>query len=94
MQGITQERLAELADLNLSYLSEIERGQANVSLCIVNSIANALGITLSELLGGIPGEIINADFLALIQQVQGLDESQQKIFLKTAQGVLSGIRET
>ena len=35
--NITQERLAELADLNLSYMSEIERGQANVSLGIINS---------------------------------------------------------
>lgn len=82
-----------MADLNLSYMSEIERGQANVSLCIVNSIANALGMPLPELLGGVPGEIANADFLALMQQVHTLDENQQRIFLKAAHGIISGIRE-
>ena len=91
-QHITQERLAELADLNLSYMSEIERGLANVSLCIVDSIADALGISVAELLVGPKGKASD-DLLVLLQQVQTLDENQQRIFVKAAKGILSGIRD-
>lgn len=90
---ISQERLAELADLNLSYMSEIERGRANVSLCIVNSIANALKLSLTELLAGGLQVDGRDDLLLLIQQVQTLDARQQKVFIKTAHGILAGIRE-
>lgn len=92
-RNITQERLAELADLNLSYMSEIERGQANVSLCIVNSIAEALGTSVAELLVGISQGKASEDFLVLLQQVQALDENQQRIFAGAAKGILSGIRD-
>ena len=92
-QHITQERLAELANLNLSYMSEIERGQANVSLCIINSIAEALGMSMGELLVGISKGKANEDFLALLLQVQTLDENQQRIFVKATKGILSGLRD-
>lgn len=92
-QNMTQERLAELADLNLSYTSEIERGQANVSLCIVNSIAEALGMSVGELLIGISKGKASDDFLVLLQQVQTLDENQQRIFVGAAKGILAGIRD-
>ncbi len=91
--NVTQERLAELADLNLSYMSEIERGHANVSLCIVNSIAEALGISIAELLVGISNGKASEDFWVLLQQVQTLDEKQQRIFVKAARGVFSGIQD-
>lgn len=91
--NVTQERLAELADLNLSYMSEIERGRANVSLCIVNSIAEALGISIAELLVGISDGKASEDFWVLLQQVQTLDENQQRIFVKATRGILSGFRE-
>lgn len=90
---MTQERLAELADLNLSYMSEIERGLANVSLCVVNSIADALGISVAELLTGMSKSTTSDDLLVLLQQVQTLEEKQQRIFVKAAEGILSGIRD-
>lgn len=91
---VTQERLAEVADLNLSYMSEIERGQANVSLCIVNSIAEALKVSIAELLAGLPKDKSSDDLLILLQQAQTLDEKQQRIFVKAAKGILSGIQDT
>lgn len=92
-RNITQERLAELADLNLSYLSEIERGQANVSLSVVNSIAEALEISVAELLVEIPRSKTNDELFVLLHQVQSLDEKQQRIFINAAKGVMSGIKD-
>lgn len=88
---ITQERLAELADLSLSYLSEVERGQANVSLCVANQIANALGVGVAELLEEPPGDGIAVDFLALRQKVERLDAYEQILFMETANGIVNGL---
>ena len=88
---ITQERLAELADLNLSYLSEVERGLANVSLCVVNQIANALGVSVAELLEGPQRDGATVDFLALRQKVESLDVYEQVLFMETANGIVNGL---
>jgi transcriptional regulator with XRE-family HTH domain len=49
-QGWSQEKLAEHADLNRSYLGEIERGDAVPSLATIAKLAAALGLHLSALL--------------------------------------------
>ncbi len=46
----SQELLAHKADVNRSYLGEIERGRAVPSLAILDKLANALEINLSTLL--------------------------------------------
>ena len=52
-QGHSQERLAELADLDRTYISGIERGVRNVSLLNISAIAAALKVSVSELTEGI-----------------------------------------
>lgn len=47
---ITQERLADLADLSPSHMSNIETGTTRVSLTTVVNIANALSVTVDDLL--------------------------------------------
>jgi len=91
--GITQERLAELADINLSYMSEIERGQANVSLCIVNEIANALGTTIPELFEGSAGkDFANVEIPDLFRAAEKLDSEKLTIFVAAVQGLLNGLQ--
>lgn len=51
--GISQEKLAELADLDRTYISGIERGKRNVSLVNIVEIAHALKIRPEELLRNI-----------------------------------------
>jgi transcriptional regulator with XRE-family HTH domain len=51
--GLSQEKFAELAGLHRTYISGIERGERNVSLINIASIANALNISMSELLEGV-----------------------------------------
>jgi transcriptional regulator with XRE-family HTH domain len=47
--GLTQEELADKAAIHRTYLSDIERGTRNVSLINIELLANALGVSLSEL---------------------------------------------
>ncbi|MBI5918863.1 MAG: helix-turn-helix transcriptional regulator [Nitrosomonadales bacterium] len=49
-RGWSQEQLAERADLNRSYLGEVERGHAIPSLATVSKLAGALEIRLSSLI--------------------------------------------
>lgn len=48
--GISQEKLAEQVDLSPSHMSNIETGTTKVSLTSIVRIANALSLTVDELL--------------------------------------------
>jgi XRE family transcriptional regulator, regulator of sulfur utilization len=49
-RGLSQEVLADRADLNRSYVGEVERGTAMPSLGTVTKIAKALNLSTSTLL--------------------------------------------
>jgi transcriptional regulator with XRE-family HTH domain len=49
-RGWSQEQLAERADLNRSYLGEVERGHAIPSIITVAKLASALEIQLSSMI--------------------------------------------
>jgi transcriptional regulator with XRE-family HTH domain len=47
--GLTQEEFAERARIHRTYLSDVERGQRNISLLNIERVAAALDLTMSEL---------------------------------------------
>ena len=51
--GISQEKLAELAEMHRTYVSGIERGERNVSLMNITRLARALGVSVSKLMEGL-----------------------------------------
>lgn len=53
--GLSQEELAALCDLHRTYIGSVERGERNVSLQNIVSIAHALKCKPSQLLAGIDG---------------------------------------
>jgi len=52
-KDLSQEALAEQADLNRTYLSDIERGTRNLGVKNVVRIAKALGVTPAKLMEGV-----------------------------------------
>ena len=50
--GLTQEQLAERADLHWTYISGIERGRRNVSIVNLHHIAVALEVKVRDLVQG------------------------------------------
>lgn len=50
IQGLSQEKLAELAGLHRTYVGSVERGERNISLDNMERLANALGRSVVDLL--------------------------------------------
>ena len=46
---LTQEKVAELAELHPNYVSSVERSERNISICNIEKIAFALGVGMEAL---------------------------------------------
>jgi transcriptional regulator with XRE-family HTH domain len=49
-QDMSQEKLALLAEVNRSYVGQVERGDNNVAVLTLKKLTDALGITITELM--------------------------------------------
>jgi len=49
-KGLTQEQVAEAANLHPNYISSVERGERNISIANIERIAVALDVPIPELL--------------------------------------------
>lgn len=93
-QKVSQEKLAELSGLHPIFISNVENGKVKASICTYNNIANALKMTLSELMET-PGEKESwvTDLVVLFQSAKNLDINKQKVFVETVKGLLHGLEE-
>lgn len=93
---LSQEQLAELANLHPTYISDIENGKVNASLFSYYQIAKALTIPLSELVV-LPQpkaeRQIEFRLTELFSQARALDKKKKAVFISAARGLLSGIKE-
>lgn len=48
--GISQEKLAERANVHRTYIGTVERGETNITLLNMYKLANALNIDIKQLL--------------------------------------------
>ncbi len=48
--GYSQEKLAEISNLDRTYIPGIEFGKRNVSIIVIEKIAKSFGMSVSELL--------------------------------------------
>lgn len=53
MRGYTQEKLAELADISVQYLSDIENDKRNITVTVLKRITESLYVTTDYLVRGI-----------------------------------------
>ena len=52
-QGLSQEAFAYVADIDRSYIGQIERGERNIAFSNMLKIARALGVKVSDLAEGV-----------------------------------------
>jgi transcriptional regulator with XRE-family HTH domain len=49
LKNLSQEKLANLAEIDRTYLPTIEKGERNVSITVIEKLATALGVKIKDL---------------------------------------------
>jgi transcriptional regulator with XRE-family HTH domain len=49
LKKLSQEKLANLAEIDRTYLPTIEKGERNVSIIVIEKLAHALGVNIKDL---------------------------------------------
>lgn len=68
--GYTREKFAELLDVSVSYMAEVERGRTGISVKMLIKICNVLGLSADYVLFG---EDRNKDAL-LLDRIHRIDD--------------------
>lgn len=86
-KGLSQEQLAEKADINSKYLSRIERGTENPTLDMFIKLANALEVEMWEMFDF--GHVVsNKELKGAIQNIaKTADERTLRLALKILRAV-------
>ena len=50
LKGLSQEALANIADLDRTYIPSIEKGERNVSIIVIEKLAKALEVEITDLI--------------------------------------------
>ena len=94
-KNISQEKLAELAGLHPTYISDVERGKVNASIYSCYMITNALDVPLSEFISLYNGdEEIENELAVLNGLIRQLDKKKQQLILSALRGMLSAVEKT
>jgi transcriptional regulator with XRE-family HTH domain len=91
---LSQERLAELANLHPTYISEIERGKVNASIYCFQTIAHALGLKFADLLhlpATATDRSLEQSLGNTINQIRLLDHDKRELLLNALRGMLEGL---
>lgn len=84
-QGITQEYVAHVADVNTSHISNIENNRVKVSLTTLVNMCNALNTTVDSILEDEYTDITSILDLEILHSLQDCDISTKKKIIKIIQ---------
>lgn len=79
-RGLTQQQIAELIHMHRSNYSKVEKGERDLSLDSVNTIAKYFGLTIDQLVnfdGNMPNEVTIED-KSLMEQVKLIAELEEE----------------
>lgn len=83
-RSMSQERLAELANVEPSYISSIEHGHKKPSLETLLKVSNALNLTVNNLLVDVQPVDSSAPVRELELLLDGCDQSERIIIIQAA----------
>jgi len=82
-RGMTQEKLAEVAGLSKSFLSEVENDKSNMSSQILLRIANELGASMDYLLDGTVKEALEREPVVIPSALSKYAEKMNLTYAQT-----------
>lgn len=77
-QGLNQSELAERVGTSQSTISQLEKGKRNPSYRTLQSVADALGVSVSYLLGEEELEELSEEEEAFFREYRGLSEDARR----------------
>ena len=90
-KGMSQDELAERAELSSQYISQIETGRKKGSLPTYNKLAKALGVSIDELTGSISeGSRVLSDVDLILQDCSKEERELLVEVLRVVKGVVHG----
>jgi len=85
---MTQEQLATAADSGAKYISELERGEANVTVTLISKLAEGLGVATSELFENDHEEDRKKLEQSISQLVSEANDEQVKLLYRVVKGIV------
>lgn len=89
---VSQERLAELAHVHPTYISNIENAKANASIGIYRRIAKGLEVPLPQLVDVAQAKAEKDHLVKLFLDIRSLGKREQKVVIETIKGLLTGMK--
>jgi len=89
LSGITQEKMAELLQVSVGYVSQIERGITKPNLEMLSSISEILDCDISDFINNVTtekNEFLNAE---LNEILSNMNPSQKKMLFEIAQVIIN-----
>ncbi|MBE3569982.1 MAG: helix-turn-helix transcriptional regulator [Bacillales bacterium] len=82
-KGLSQEELADIANLHATYIGQLERGEKNATLESIEKVAKALEISLEDLFRSIHPNPNSQEYTLskIITRLQTQSIEDQKVFL-------------
>lgn len=88
-RSMSQERLAELADVESSYISSIEHGHKKPSLETLINVSNAMNLTVNDLLVDVQPADKTAPLRELEFLLDGCDATERNILIQATASLKS-----
>lgn len=92
-KNITQEKLAEMADLSIAHVSHIETGNTKLSLPAIVNIANALTVSLDALLCDNLTQSTDVYSNEITQLVEDCNEKELRIIAEIVKATKAALRK-
>lgn len=92
-QNISQERLAEMAELSTTHTSHIETGNTKVSLPSLMKIANAIKVSMDELLCDSMIKAMDVFENDITREAKDCDEQEIRIIADTLKALKATLRK-
>ncbi|HEM2773627.1 helix-turn-helix transcriptional regulator [Streptococcus suis] len=89
-KGMTQEALAEKADLGFNYIYRLESKELNVKIDTIQKIMHALDVDVNTFFN-VEMQNRETEFTKLIEDIENLPQEKQEPTIKALRGILKQI---
>ncbi|OQX56406.1 MAG: hypothetical protein B5M53_01575 [Candidatus Cloacimonas sp. 4484_209] len=90
--GLTQEQLAERANLHPTYIGQVERGERNLSLICIEKLANGLSVEIKDLFT-FPAEETKNEKDELLYKIKAIVKEMDSKSLRVSEKILKYLTE-